>query len=91
MVCSGLLCSLLFIVCFVSRLGFEDLPFSRRLKKIKEFLELSSVPKADVLFELGEYWVSPLLQVLSKSREQDWLSQLGQCVLPWTDTSASAA
>nr|XP_005492406.2 poly(ADP-ribose) glycohydrolase ARH3 [Zonotrichia albicollis] len=34
-------------------LGFEDLPFSRRLKKIKEFLELSSVPKADVLFELG--------------------------------------
>ncbi|XP_075293931.1 ADP-ribosylhydrolase ARH3 isoform X1 [Opisthocomus hoazin] len=33
-------------------LGFEDLPFSRRLKKIKEFLELSSVPKADVLFEL---------------------------------------
>lgn len=34
-------------------LGFEDLPFSRRLKKIKEFLELSSVPKEDVLFELG--------------------------------------
>ncbi|XP_051626954.1 ADP-ribosylhydrolase ARH3 isoform X2 [Manacus candei] len=34
-------------------LGFEDLPFSRRLKKIKEFLEFSSVPKADVLFELG--------------------------------------
>ncbi|NXC18236.1 ARHL2 glycohydrolase, partial [Corythaeola cristata] len=34
-------------------LGFEDFPFSRRLKKIKEFLELSSVPKADVLFELG--------------------------------------
>ncbi|NWZ86278.1 ADP-ribosylhydrolase ARH3 [Poecile atricapillus] len=34
-------------------LGFEDLPFSKRLKKIKEFLELSSVPKADVLFELG--------------------------------------
>lgn len=39
----------------VCRLGFEDLPFSRRLKKIKEFLELSSVPKEDVLFELGEY------------------------------------
>uniref|UniRef100_A0A7M4FKF8 ADP-ribosylhydrolase ARH3 n=2 Tax=Crocodylus porosus TaxID=8502 RepID=A0A7M4FKF8_CROPO len=34
-------------------LGFEDLPFSRRLKKIKEFLELSTVPKSDVLFELG--------------------------------------
>ncbi|XP_059585597.1 ADP-ribosylhydrolase ARH3 [Alligator mississippiensis] len=34
-------------------LGFEDLPFSRRLKKIKEFLELSTVPKSDVLYELG--------------------------------------
>lgn len=54
-VCSGSLHSLLFTALSVRRLGFEDLPFSRRLKKIKEFLELSSVPKADVLFELGEY------------------------------------
>lgn len=46
-------CTLSFF--FFLRLGFEDLPFSRRLKKIKEFLELSSVPKADVLFELGKY------------------------------------
>ncbi|KAG6929160.1 ADP-ribosylhydrolase like 2, partial [Chelydra serpentina] len=35
-------------------MGFEELPFSRRLKKIKEFLELSTtVPKSDVLLELG--------------------------------------
>uniref|UniRef100_A0A8C8RA67 ADP-ribosylhydrolase ARH3 n=1 Tax=Pelusios castaneus TaxID=367368 RepID=A0A8C8RA67_9SAUR len=34
-------------------MGFEELPFSRRLKKIKEFLELSTVPKSDVVFELG--------------------------------------
>lgn len=54
-VCSVSSCSLLFTALSVCRLGFEDLPFSRRLKKIKEFLELSSVPKADVLFELGEY------------------------------------
>ncbi|XP_073174171.1 ADP-ribosylhydrolase ARH3 isoform X1 [Lepidochelys kempii] len=37
----------------VSRMGFEELPFSRRLKKIKEFLELSTIPKSDVLLELG--------------------------------------
>ncbi|XP_037737437.1 ADP-ribose glycohydrolase ARH3 isoform X2 [Chelonia mydas] len=34
-------------------MGFEELPFSRRLKKIKEFLELSTIPKSDVLLELG--------------------------------------
>ncbi|XP_039367555.1 ADP-ribose glycohydrolase ARH3 isoform X2 [Mauremys reevesii] len=34
-------------------MGFEELPFSRRLKKIKEFLERSTVPKSDVLLELG--------------------------------------
>ncbi|XP_038233547.1 ADP-ribose glycohydrolase ARH3 isoform X2 [Dermochelys coriacea] len=34
-------------------MGFGELPFSRRLKKIKEFLELSTVPKSDVLLELG--------------------------------------
>uniref|UniRef100_A0A8D0L131 ADP-ribosylhydrolase ARH3 n=1 Tax=Sphenodon punctatus TaxID=8508 RepID=A0A8D0L131_SPHPU len=34
-------------------LGFEELPFSRRLKKIKEFLEQNTVPKSDVLLELG--------------------------------------
>ncbi|NWQ60680.1 ARHL2 glycohydrolase, partial [Neopipo cinnamomea] len=32
---------------------FEDFPFSRRLKKIKEFLEFGRVHKEDVLFELG--------------------------------------
>lgn len=52
---SGLFALSLLHFTLISRLGFEDLPFSRRLKKIKEFLELSSVPKADVLFELGKY------------------------------------
>ncbi|NWT01050.1 ARHL2 glycohydrolase, partial [Mionectes macconnelli] len=33
--------------------GFEDLPFSRRLKKIKDFLDFSNIPREDVLFELG--------------------------------------
>ncbi|XP_042296542.1 ADP-ribose glycohydrolase ARH3 [Sceloporus undulatus] len=34
-------------------LGYEELPFSKRLKKIKEFLEKSSVPRSDVVLELG--------------------------------------
>ncbi|XP_039209287.1 ADP-ribose glycohydrolase ARH3 isoform X2 [Crotalus tigris] len=34
-------------------LGYEDRPFSKRLKKIKEFLEQGSVSRSDVLLELG--------------------------------------
>uniref|UniRef100_A0ABM5ERV0 ADP-ribosylhydrolase ARH3 n=1 Tax=Pogona vitticeps TaxID=103695 RepID=A0ABM5ERV0_9SAUR len=34
-------------------LGYEELPFSKRLKKIKEFLERSRVPSSDVVLELG--------------------------------------
>ncbi|XP_053123881.1 ADP-ribosylhydrolase ARH3-like isoform X1 [Hemicordylus capensis] len=34
-------------------LGYEEFPFSKRLKKIKEFLEQSTVPKSDVVSELG--------------------------------------
>ncbi|XP_008118879.1 ADP-ribosylhydrolase ARH3 [Anolis carolinensis] len=33
--------------------GYEELPFSKRLKKVKEFLEKSGVPKSDVVEELG--------------------------------------
>ncbi|KAJ6644760.1 hypothetical protein lerEdw1_013579 [Lerista edwardsae] len=32
--------------------GYEEFPFSKRLKKIKEFLEQSTVPKSDVILEL---------------------------------------
>ncbi|XP_015285110.1 PREDICTED: poly(ADP-ribose) glycohydrolase ARH3 [Gekko japonicus] len=34
-------------------LGYEELPFSKRLKKIKEFLEQKTVPNSDVVVELG--------------------------------------
>ncbi|XP_063168212.1 ADP-ribosylhydrolase ARH3 isoform X1 [Candoia aspera] len=34
-------------------LGYEDRPFARRLKKIKEFLEQGTVSRSDVLKELG--------------------------------------
>ncbi|KAF7245904.1 ADP-ribose glycohydrolase ARH3 [Varanus komodoensis] len=34
-------------------LGYEEYPFSKRLKKIKEFLEQSTVSKSDVVLELG--------------------------------------
>ncbi|CAI5781690.1 Hypothetical predicted protein [Podarcis lilfordi] len=34
-------------------LGYEELPYSKRLKKIKEFLEQSNVSKSDVVSELG--------------------------------------
>uniref|UniRef100_A0A8C6X384 ADP-ribosylhydrolase ARH3 n=1 Tax=Naja naja TaxID=35670 RepID=A0A8C6X384_NAJNA len=34
-------------------LGYEDRPFSKRLKKIREFLEQGSVSRSDVLLELG--------------------------------------
>ncbi|XP_034973327.1 ADP-ribosylhydrolase ARH3 [Zootoca vivipara] len=34
-------------------LGYEELPYSKRLKKIKEFLEQSTVSKSDVVSELG--------------------------------------
>ncbi|XP_034269304.1 ADP-ribosylhydrolase ARH3 isoform X1 [Pantherophis guttatus] len=34
-------------------LGYEDRPFSKRLKKIREFLEQGTVSRSDVLLELG--------------------------------------
>lgn len=36
------------------RLGYEELPFSKRLKKIKELLEQSNVPISAVVLELGK-------------------------------------